>query len=115
MNKNYTEKSTEGFRRIGAGVLRRPFVNLYSNNPYSLLFPTAGDLKVTLINQVHHHLNHYILFFGLALSNHQSKGYEGIIGKAFGAVRAVKNTVAITTVSTVISFKKVFFINISKI
>ena len=88
-------------------------MDFYSNNPYSLLSPTAttfrqsrlltrlptldkvGDLKVTLINQVHHHLNHYILFFGLALSNHQSKGYEGIIGKAFGAVRAVKNTVAI--------------------
>ena len=32
-----THKSTEGFRRIGVGVLRRSSVDLYSNNPYSLL------------------------------------------------------------------------------
>ena len=42
-------KSIEGFRRIGAGVLRRPSVDLYSNNPHSLLFPTPNRYSKTFI------------------------------------------------------------------
>lgn len=107
-----------------------------------MLFPTAGDLKVMLINQVHHHLDfvelvhadfvflllarkdkskllfcscfvrrfgiahasmalrslnhnldHYILFFCLALSNHKSERHEGVIGKALGADKPAAKTV----------------------
>ena len=91
-------KFTEGFRRIDVGVLRRPSLDLYSNNPYSLLFPTplaaviervrlltrlptldkVGDLKVTLINQVYHHpdfveLVHVDFVFLLLARHNQSK------------------------------------------
>ncbi len=74
---------------------RRPFVELYFNNPYSFAFPFGRWPKGSLVNQVHHHLHHNIFFFGLALGNHKGEHHEGVVGKAFGAIRTVKNTITI--------------------
>ena len=76
-------------------LLRRPSGNLWHNNPYSFAFPFGQRPKGSLVNQVHHHLNHHIFFFGLALGNHKSESHEGVVGQAFGAIRAVKNTITI--------------------
>ena len=59
-----------------------------------VLYPKQS-LLVTLINQVHHHLDHYIFLLSLALGNHKGERHESIIGKAFGTVRTVEDAVAI--------------------
>ena len=56
--------------------------------PYQPLF-------ISLVNQVHHHLHHHIFLLGLALCNHESERHESVIGKAFGAVRAIEDAVAV--------------------
>ena len=55
----------------------------------------ANRLFISLVNQVNHHLHHHIFLLSLTLSNHESESHEGVIGKAFGAIGAVKNTVTI--------------------
>ena len=44
---------------------------------------------IPLINQIHHHLYHHILFLGATLGNHQRKGNEGVIGQTLGTVGTV--------------------------
>ena len=44
---------------------------------------------IPLINQIHHHLYHHILFLGAALGYHQHKSHKGVVRQALGAVVAV--------------------------
>ena len=46
-------------------------------------YPSAGFSGVPLVNQVHYNLHHYILFFCLALRNHQGQSNEGIVCQTF--------------------------------
>ena len=50
---------------------------------------------IPLVNQIHHHLHHYILFLGAALGNHQRKGHEGIVGNSFRPIGTIKNAVVV--------------------
>ena len=52
-------------------------------------------LYVVLINQVHDHLHHDILFFRPTLSYHQREGNKGAVGDALGAVLTVENAVIV--------------------
>ena len=47
------------------------------------------------LRSLNHNLDHHIFFFGLALGNHKGEGYEGVIGKALGAVGAIEDAVAV--------------------
>ena len=38
---------------------------------------------IFLINQIDYYFHHNIFFLSLALSNHQGKGYEGVICQTF--------------------------------
>ena len=50
---------------------------------------------IPLINQIHHHLHHYILFLGFALGNHQGQCNQGVVGYALAAVLAVEDAVVV--------------------
>ena len=63
-------------------------MNVYSNISFAI-HAHASALLISLINQINHHLDHHILFFSLALSNHQGQCYEGVICQAFGAILAI--------------------------
>ena len=82
-------------------------------------FLHSFSLKVLLIDQVHHHFHHDILFLGLTLtssssfsrgivqtsltlllfvrrfSNHQSESDEGIVREPLGAVRTIEDAVVV--------------------
>ena len=51
--------------------------------------------SILLINQVHHHLHHYILLLGLALGDHQGQCDQGVIGNTLAAVLAVEDAVVV--------------------
>ena len=82
-------------------------------------FLHSFSLKVLLIDQVHHHFHHDILFLGLALTSsssfsrgivqtsltlllfvrrfgyHQGEGYKGVVRESLCAVRTIKDAVVI--------------------
>ena len=51
--------------------------------------------KVILINQIHHHLHHHILFLRAALGYHQRECHQGIVGNTLPAVLSIQNTVSL--------------------
>ena len=52
-------------------------------------------LFIPLINQIHYNFHHYVFLLGATFGNHQREGHKGIVGNAFGAIGAVKDTVVI--------------------
>lgn len=50
---------------------------------------------ITLIDQVHHHLYHYILLLRLALGNHQREGNDCVIGNTLGTIFTIESTIVI--------------------
>lgn len=63
---------------------------------YIFLLGRIGTLLyVVLINQVHDHLHHDILFFRPTLSYHQREGDKGAVGDALSAVLTVKDAVVV--------------------
>ena len=48
-------------------------------SPSGFISKPEGFLYVLLVNQVNHNLYHYVLLLRLALGNHQSKGYKGVV------------------------------------
>ena len=52
-------------------------------------------LKILLIDQIHHHLHHDILFLGLALGYHQSEGYKRVVCQPLGAVRTIEDAIIV--------------------
>ena len=48
-----------------------------------------------MVNEVHHHFHHYILFFCLALGNHQGKGDKGVVGNALTAIMTIEYAVVV--------------------
>ena len=54
-----------------------------------------NQFSVPLINQVHHHLHHHILFVRPAFGNHQRQGDQGIVGYALAAILAVEDAVVV--------------------
>ena len=54
-----------------------------------------APVSILLVNQIHHHLYHYVLLFRLALGNHQREGHEGVVGDALSAVFVIEDAVVI--------------------
>ena len=52
-------------------------------------------LKILLIDQIHHHFHHDILFLGLALGYHQSEGYKRVVCQPLGAVRTIEDAIIV--------------------
>ena len=58
-------------------------------------FLHSFSLKVLLIDQVHHHFHHVILFLGLAFGYHQSEGYKRVVCQPLGAVRTIEDAIIV--------------------
>ena len=69
---------TGGQRVIYIGNVRSVERGLRHGNLLVVSKP-EGFLYVLLVNQVNHNLYHYVLLLRLALGNHQSKGYKGVV------------------------------------
>ena len=54
-----------------------------------------APVSILLVNQIHHHLYHYVLLFRFALRNHQREGHEGVVGDALSAIGGVKDAVVV--------------------
>ena len=52
-------------------------------------------LLVPLVNQINHNFYHHILLFRLALGNHQSQGYKGVVCQSLGTVLTIEYTIII--------------------
>ena len=50
---------------------------------------------IPLVNQIHHHLHHHVLFLGATLGNHQREGHEGVVRQALGAIGTVEDAVVV--------------------
>ena len=53
------------------------------------------SLSIVLIDQIHDHFHHDILFLRPALGDHERKGNEGAVGDAFGTLLTVENAVVV--------------------
>ena len=50
---------------------------------------------IILIDKIHYHLHHHVLFFRPTLGNHQREGYEGIVRQSFAAIGAIEDAVVV--------------------
>lgn len=68
--------------------------NMCQNMPIPIRISKQPQLLlIILINQVHHHLRHHVLFFRAALGNHQRQGDQCIVIQKARTVSTVKNPI----------------------
>jgi hypothetical protein len=53
------------------------------------------SVSVVLVDQIHHHLHHYVLFLGLAFGNHQGEGHQRVVGDTLGTVFVVEDAIVV--------------------
>ena len=53
------------------------------------------EKSVVLVDEVDNDFDHCVFLFGAAFGDHQGKGYEGVVGDAFGAVFVVEYAISI--------------------
>ncbi len=50
-------------------------------------------VSVILVNEVHNHLHHDVLFLSAALGNHEREGNKGVIGNTLAAIQSIQNAI----------------------
>ena len=55
----------------------------------------SAPVSVVLVDQIHHHLDHHILFLRIAFRNHQGESHQSVVGDALGAVFVIEDAVIV--------------------